>query len=290
MSLGLRAPIAPELSRIALEIQTNVSNLLGYNMLSFSEEPSSIPRHVAPVLYSSSSVLSRSLSSSSGSPSPSIAPIFPSSRNASSAALAAASAAAASPSPSPPPSASAAASLASASAAVSEASSSSIYAAASVEASRFRFKNMDKHIHIIDALQNLILAYSDKYEYQQWDDESLSEELTSAMAIAQISGSLYYQTTGRFINTQSDIWCPLIFNALSLGGVYIPIYMKQPPSGFDAANFRKLSLALSKISGWVTYTLYILEEYNINKSLPNQFNKTIFDEMRDIIDTLGLDL
>ncbi len=138
------------------------------------------------------------------------------------------------------------------------------------------FKNNDDNAwHIIPALQNLILAYINSNNLEDYYN-SMFDDYT-AIGIANILGNRYY---GR-IETFSFLFCPLIYNALHLGGVSVPLsWTIFDGTEEDKTLFQNYSLRLSIIPGWIRYATYILTEYDFNAGkINNIFDETIFNEM-----------
>ena len=132
------------------------------------------------------------------------------------------------------------------------------------------FKNIDaENGHIIANIQSLIFAYPDRTNIN--DDDCTDDLFSEANIVAGFARQLYSQDN--VINsttTLSKVFCPIIWNALSLLGVkilsswtkyYIP--SKQP-------QIDQLSNRLAKIPGWKNYTLQCLRTDFKSTQFPNE--------------------
>ncbi len=137
------------------------------------------------------------------------------------------------------------------------------------------FKNNDNNEwHIIPALQNLILAYINGDTLEEFYGSMCG--LSTAIGIANTFGFRYHG----IIETYSFLFCPLIYNALHLGGVAVPhswTIFDGPAE--DQELFQDYSLRLSRIPGWIRYATYILTQYDYKNNLNNEFDEILFNEM-----------
>jgi hypothetical protein len=167
------------------------------------------------------------------------------------------------------------------------------------------FKNNDTNgSHIIPQLQNLILAYSNANTFEEYFMSM--HDLSTTIGIAMTFANKYFY---RIEGTFSIIFCPLIYNALNLGGVAIPhswtIFHEPPPPPPDRAKFENAelfkvdsqeyfqdcSLRLSRVPGWIRYATYILTELvidDINKYGNDFEDERMFRQMIRIKQILGL--
>lgn len=105
-------------------------------------------------------------------------------------------------------------------------------------------RNVDNHNtgHIIAAVQNIILRYGNTTEFGITEGE-------------EIAGSIVKNPQG----TQSNIWCPLIWKALSQCNYNIPNYTylnDKAPN--NANNFDTNVTLLKNISWWCEYAVEVL--------------------------------
>jgi len=155
------------------------------------------------------------------------------------------------------------------------------------------FKNNDNNDnHIIPKLQNLILTYIDRNinintvddYYTILFDPKFREK--KPQQIAQEIISINSQSSDS--STKSAYWCPLIYNALKIGGINVIDEWTKFKIVLDKEQeFNELSRLLASIPGWIDYTMYILTELDHTKTnIGNDFNdKTIkkMIEIRNII-------
>ncbi len=144
------------------------------------------------------------------------------------------------------------------------------------------FKNNDNNmLHIIPALQNLILGYINSNNLEDYYNSIFDN--TTVIGIANIFAFRYHGTAETF----SFLFCPLIYNALHLGGVSVPhswTIFHGPPE--DQELFQDYSLRISRTPGWVRYATYILTKLDYNNNLEAEFNEDIFNEMLRIKELL----
>lgn len=137
--------------------------------------------------------------------------------------------------------------------------------------------NDNNHNHIKPHLQNLILSYLPKGEDPE---DRMSKGLPLRLAI---SASEMHNKLGE---TQSAIWCPLIYNALKKAGVSIPESWARYANSEKLEQFEELSEYLSMVPGWKEYVMYILTEYNDDVILRNEFDIAVFKQADNIRDSL----
>lgn len=135
--------------------------------------------------------------------------------------------------------------------------------------------NDDGNSHIRAYLQNLILIYTPKC--------TDTYELNNPLSIATQASELYNKPN----QTQSAIWCPLIYNALKYAGHNIPDSWTKynDMNQENQIKFEELSKKLAEIPLWNQYTAYILTQYT-GPILNNDFDDNLMaksNEIRDLI-------
>ena len=134
--------------------------------------------------------------------------------------------------------------------------------------------------HIKGYIQNLILAYTPDLFF---DINNYQHEYPRI--IASDASWLHANTQ----NTQSSIWCPLIFNALKHSGHAIPDEWTKYHNTAKFDKFEEYSKKLSDVPFWDQYAAYILMKYKgpvfkndsddpeLNK-FAREIEKKIYDE------------
>lgn len=146
------------------------------------------------------------------------------------------------------------------------------------------FKNNDnEHNHIKPFLQNLILSYIPReMDITDWVSMLMSPE-DIPFRIANSASEMH----GNLLDTQSAIWCPLIYNALKLSWIPVPLNwcLYDSIDGAKQETFNLLSQQLSQVKGWNIYAKYILLNYD-GPELENDFNEEVFAKAIEIRDSL----